>query len=56
MKAGEPTIPTLLGAEKAENPFLRADVAEVAAALGMSGKPAADVFGEIRERKNKFQT
>ncbi len=54
VKAGEPTIPTLLGAEKAENPFLRADVPEVAVALGMAGRPAADVFGEIRERKNKF--
>lgn len=54
VKAGQPTIPTLLGEEKAANPFLRADVASVAASLGMSGKPAADVFGEIRERKNKF--
>ena len=51
--AGQPTIPTLLAEEKKANVFLRADVASVAAHLGMSGKSPADVFGEIRERKNK---
>ena len=51
--AGKPTIPTTIGAEKKANIFLRADAASVAAALGMSGKSAADVFGELRERKNK---
>ena len=51
--AGKPTIPTTIGAEKKANTFLRADVASVAAALGMSGRSAADVFGELRERKNK---
>jgi len=51
--AGKPTIPTTIGAEKKANTFLRADVASVAAALNMSGKNAADVFGELRERKNK---
>jgi hydroxyacylglutathione hydrolase len=54
VKAGRPTIPTTIREEKAANPFLRADVPEVAALLGMSGKSPADVFGEIRERKNKF--
>ena len=34
--------------------FLRADMPSVAAAVGMSGKPAAEVFTEIRARKNKF--
>ncbi|MGD9768002.1 MAG: hydroxyacylglutathione hydrolase [Pseudolabrys sp.] len=52
--AGKATVPTTLGAEKKENCFLRADVPEVAAALSMSGQPAAKVFAEIRERKNKF--
>ncbi len=28
--------------------------AEVAAGIGMAGKPAAEVFAEIRARKNKF--
>jgi hydroxyacylglutathione hydrolase len=51
---GEPTIPVTIGAEKAENPFLRADRADVAANVGMSRKPAAEVFAEIRARKNKF--
>jgi len=33
---------------------LRADKPEVAAAVGLSGKPAAEVFAEVRARKNKF--
>lgn len=51
--AGKPTLPTLLGDEKKANVFLRADVASVAAAVGLAGKSAAEVFGEIRERKNR---
>jgi hydroxyacylglutathione hydrolase len=52
--ARKPTIPTTIGAEKKENPFLRADIPEVAASIGMAGQPAAQVFAEIRARKNKF--
>jgi hydroxyacylglutathione hydrolase len=48
------TIPASIGAEKAANPFLRADNAEVAKSLGLSGAPAWKVFAEIRERKNRF--
>jgi hydroxyacylglutathione hydrolase len=33
--------------------FLRADDPEVAIKLHMKGASAADVFGELRERKNK---
>jgi hydroxyacylglutathione hydrolase len=51
--ADKPTIPTTIGAEKKANTFLRADDPSVAAALGMTGRSAADVFGELRERKNK---
>jgi len=51
---GEPTIPVTIGAEKLANPFLRADVPEVAAGIGMADKQAAQVFAEIRARKNKF--
>jgi hydroxyacylglutathione hydrolase len=47
------TVPSRLGEEKAANPFLRADVPEVAAKLGLAGKPAWQVFAEIRDRKNK---
>jgi hydroxyacylglutathione hydrolase len=52
--AGKATIPVTIGAEKQENPFLRADRADVAANVGMAGKPAAEVFAEVRARKNKF--
>jgi len=52
--AGRPTIPVTIAEEKLANPFLRADVPEVAAGIGMAGKPAAEVFAEIRARKNKF--
>src|SRR6195952_4928735 len=49
----KPTAPTLLGDEKKANVFLRADEPSVAAKLHMKGASAADVFGELRERKNK---
>jgi hydroxyacylglutathione hydrolase len=51
--AGQPTIPTTIGAEKRANVFLRADVPAVAAAVGLAGRPAAQVFAEVRERKNR---
>ncbi|HZD89177.1 MAG TPA: hydroxyacylglutathione hydrolase [Pseudolabrys sp.] len=51
---GEPTIPVTIGDEKLANPFLRADVADLAADIGMAGHPAAEVFAEIRGRKDKF--
>jgi hydroxyacylglutathione hydrolase len=51
---GEPTIPVTIGEEKLANPFLRADLPEVAAGIGMTGKEASQVFAEIRARKNKF--
>lgn len=54
LAAGEPTLPATIGAEKADNPFLRADDAELAKSLGLGGVPAWQVFAEIRERKNKF--
>jgi hydroxyacylglutathione hydrolase len=49
-----PTIPSTMEEERQANPFLRADVAEVAAAVGLRGKPPAQVFAEIRARKDKF--
>ena len=51
--ANRPTIPSLLGEEKKANVFLRADDPAVAAKLHMKGAAPADVFGELRERKNK---
>ncbi len=52
--ANKPTVPTLMGEEKKANVFLRADDPSVAAKLHMKGASAAEVFGELRERKNKF--
>jgi len=54
IEQGEPTIPVTIGDEKLANPFLRADLAEVAAGVGLAGKDPAQVFAEIRARKNKF--
>ena len=51
--ANQPTVPTLIRDEKEANVFLRADVPSIAAAVGLAGKSPADVFGELRERKNK---
>jgi len=53
LAAKKPTIPSTIGEEKAANPFLRADVPEIAKSLGLAGQPAWKVFAEIRERKNR---
>ncbi|MGR3805031.1 hydroxyacylglutathione hydrolase [Marinibacterium profundimaris] len=49
---GEPTVPSALALEKATNPFLRAPA--LAEQLGMAGADPAEVFGEIRRRKDSF--
>ena len=49
-----PTIPAVLGREKQANPFLRADIASMAANLGMTGADPVDIFAEIRRRKDHF--
>ena len=54
VEQGRPTIPVTIEAEKAANPFLRADLPAVAQSVGMAGAPAAQVFAEIRARKNRF--
>ena len=46
LTAGKPTIPSTIGEEKAANPFLRADLPEVAASVGLAGGPAWKVFAE----------
>ncbi|MHA7876004.1 hydroxyacylglutathione hydrolase [Roseivivax sp.] len=51
---GEPTVPSRLSDELATNPFLRAGDAPVREALGMTDAPAAEVFAEIRRRKDAF--
>lgn len=52
--AGRPTIPTTIGVEKTANPFLRADLPDVAAAVGLEGSTAEKVFAKIRAMKDKF--
>ena len=51
---GEPTVPSLLSLEKNTNPFLRADDAGIRRHLGMEEAEAAEVFAEIRARKDRF--
>ena len=52
--AGKPTVPTTIAAELAANPFLRAELPSVQAAVGMAGADPAAVFAEIRARKDRF--
>jgi len=51
---GERTVPSLLGLEKETNPFLRADVAAVAEAVGLSASDPVAVFAAVRLRKDNF--
>ena len=50
----EPTVPTILHAEKAANPFLRADSSDLVRALDMKDADPVTVFAEVRQRKDKF--
>lgn len=50
----KPTLPVTLGAEKAQNPFLRADDPTIAAALNLTGSAPADVFAALRKAKDVF--
>ncbi|MSO72684.1 MAG: hydroxyacylglutathione hydrolase [Rhodospirillaceae bacterium] len=52
--AGRYSVPSLMGDECAANPFLRADAPELAAAVGMKGCDPAEVFAEVRRRKDVF--
>lgn len=51
---GEATVPASLQLELDTNPFLRANTAEVKAAMGMQGSENSSVFAEIRKRKDSF--
>lgn len=53
LAAGKATCPTRLDQELAINPFLRPQVSVIRKRLGMEGAADWQVFGEIRERKNK---
>ena len=49
-----PTIPSTIGLEKQTNPFLRAGSSEIRQRLGMEKASDAEVFGEVRRRKDNF--
>ena len=50
-----PTVPSNLGDELATNPFLRPDSATIRQRLGMQSNTDAEVFTEIRHRKDSFK-
>ena len=51
---GRPTIPSTIASEILTNPFLRADTAGVAEAVGLTDAPPVQVFAAVRARKDKF--
>lgn len=51
--AGRPTLPTRLDLELATNPFLRVTSPQIIKRLGMTGAKSWEIFGEIRDRKNR---
>ncbi len=51
---GKPTLPTTMALEKATNPFLRVNEPGIRKRLGMENASPAEVFGEIRKRKDNF--
>lgn len=52
--AGEPTVPSRLSDELATNPFLRAADPVFGAQIGLPEADPAEVFAEIRRRKDAF--
>ncbi len=50
--SGKPTVPTTMGQELATNPFLRANDPGIRKNLGLEDASDADVFAEIRTRKD----
>ncbi|MEQ8665920.1 MAG: hydroxyacylglutathione hydrolase [Rhodospirillales bacterium] len=51
---GEPTVPSTIGLEKATNPFLRPDSADLQRTIGIAGGDLVEVFAETRRRKDNF--
>ena len=51
---GRATLPTTIALELATNPFLRAEIPAVQKAVGLTGADPAQVFAEIRRRKDNF--
>ena len=53
-EAGVPTVPSLLSEELATNPFLRVNLPHIKAVLGLQTASDAEVFAELRARKDTF--
>lgn len=51
---GKPTLPTTIAEELATNPFLRAADPAIRKTLGMEAVSDAQVFAELRRRKDSF--
>ena len=51
---GDPTVPSSMAAELATNPFLRCADPSIRAGLGMEQASDAEVFAELRRRKDSF--
>lgn len=51
---GKPTLPTTIAEELATNPFLRAADPAIRKTLGMEAASDAQVFAELRRRKDSF--
>jgi hydroxyacylglutathione hydrolase len=52
--AGKPTVPVRLDTELLTNPYLRAHLPALKAAVGLPDADDVTVFAEIRARKDKF--
>jgi len=52
--SNQPTVPSTMGLERATNPFLRPNSPEIRTILGMQTQTDAEVFAEIRRRKDNF--
>ena len=52
---GKLTIPVNMATEHATNPFLRADLPELRAAMNLPDAPAFEVFAAIRKAKDTFR-
>jgi hydroxyacylglutathione hydrolase len=52
---GKMTCPTTIGEELKTNPYMRCDSPEIRKVLGMEQATDAEVFAELRTRKNNFK-
>jgi hydroxyacylglutathione hydrolase len=52
--AGQPTVPSTIGIEKATNPFLRPASPELRATLQLPDASDTEVLGETRRRKDRY--